>query len=136
MVVPEGDRPAVVRDADVPAAGGAPGPVVLRPGAVEGRLEPVAAGRQGGGQLPDQVRGVQGQLGRVTVRHPVARAAELRVHVAGGRDSPRLLRGVSGAEQVGAVVVAEGDRAAGVAQRDVVAVQGSAGTVVLGPTIR
>ena len=91
MVVPEGDLPAVVRDADVATAGGAPGPIVLSPGAVEGGLEPVAAGRQGGGQLPDQVGGIQDQLGQVTVRHPVARAAEFRVHVTGSRDGARLL---------------------------------------------
>ncbi len=66
------------------------GAVVLVPGAVDGGLVGVAAGRQGRRPAPHQVVRVQRHLRLLARGHPVAGAAHLRVEAAGHRHRGRL----------------------------------------------
>src|SRR6478735_10405915 len=92
VVVPEGDRAAVVLKHDVGPGRCAAGPVTGVPGLVEGRLELVAPCRQlRHGELPDEVCRVQGQLGLLAGRLPVGGAAQLAVHASRRRHGGRLL---------------------------------------------
>src|SRR3954451_2986394 len=91
VVVVELHRAAWRGDGDVVAAGDSVEAVVLVPGVVERRLVLIVPGRDGPRPLPHVVGCVVREVGPRAGRIPVARAADLRLevagdgHVAGGR---------------------------------------------------